>query len=285
MIPVAIATALAERLYRASAMVQIDPEPMQVLPYREFDLPSLTPNYEMFMKSQEQILRGSALISRVAARLRSEAGPDAGLLKSEVANLGERLWLQRIENTQIFRLGYVAPHPAVAARVANIYAEEYLKLHFDTRQQTREKAKQQLEAELRALEENVRNSDRELVAYAQAHGISTAENARSLIQEKLATLSTQLTDAEAEVFAARSRLDSLGESLGRAVPREADDAGDFGPGLTAHGPGGREDRAPGDVRPELGRRGSEGQGDGAGPRAARAREVRGHRAGAAAGAP
>jgi len=208
-VPVAIATALAERLYRASAMVQIDPEPVQVLPYREFDLPSLTPNYEMFMKSQEQILRGSALISRVGARLRSESVPDAGDLTSEAGNLDTRLWLQRIENTQIFKLGYVAPHPAVAAKVANIYAEEYLKLHFDNRQQTREKAKQQLEAELRALEEGVRDSDRELVSYAQAHGISPAENARSLIQDKLATLSTQLTDVEAEAFAARSRLGSL----------------------------------------------------------------------------
>jgi succinoglycan biosynthesis transport protein ExoP len=212
LIPAAIATALAERLYRSSAMVQIDPEPMQVLPYREFDLPSLTPNYEMFMKSQEQILRGTALISRVAGRLRSELGPEAGTLESEVPNLSGRLWLQRIENTQIFRLGYVATQPDVAARVANIYAEEYLKQHFDARQQTREKAKQQLEAELRALEEGVRNSDRELVSYAQAHGISTAENARSLIQEKLATLSTQLTEVEAEVFAARSRLDSLGKA-------------------------------------------------------------------------
>ena len=211
-IPVAIATALAERLYRSSAMVQIDPEPVQVLPYREIDLPSLTPNYEMFMKSEEQILRGATLLNRVAERLQTASGPDSTILKSEVPNLRDRLWLQRIENTQIFKLGFVAPDPAVAAKVANMYAEEYLTLHFDTRQQTREKAKQQLEAELQNLGEGVRTSDRELVSYAQAHGISTAENARSLIQDKLAALSTKLTEAEAEAFAARSQLESLTKS-------------------------------------------------------------------------
>ena len=219
-IPVAIATALAERLYRSSAMVQIDPEPVQVLPYREIDLPSLTPYYEMFVKSEEQILRGSALSSRVAARLQSESGPDGAILKSEVPNLKDRLWLKRIENTQIFRLGYVAQRPDIAAKVANTYAEEYLKLHFDLRQQTREKAKQQLEAELRGLEEDVRVSDGESVSYAQAHGISTADNARSLIEVKLAALSTQLTEAEAEVFAGQSRLESLKRASGEAFPEK-----------------------------------------------------------------
>lgn len=219
-VPVGVATMLAERLYRASAMVQVDPEPVQVLPYREIDVPSLTPNYDMFMKSQEQILRGTALQARVASHLRGDEGGDAEQLRAELDPLGSRLWLQRIENTQMFRLGYVAPRPEVAAKVANIYAEEYLKFHFDQRQQTREKARQQLEAELHALEAHVRTSDRELVTYAQAHGIPTAENAQSLIQEKLAALSKQLTDTEGEAFAASARLEALsGSSVDRFPER------------------------------------------------------------------
>lgn len=208
-IPVALSTALAERLYRSSALVQIDPDPVQVLPYREIDLPSLPPNYEMLMKSEEQILKGSVLVGRVAQRLREKSGVDGSDLRAEVPRLEERLSVQRLENTQLFRLGYLAPRPDVAAEVANTYAEEYLKLHFDLRQQTREKVKQRLEAELRALEESVRVSDAELVAYAQAHGISTGDNAQSLIAEKLAALSKQLTEAEAEAFAAGSRLEGL----------------------------------------------------------------------------
>ena len=208
-IPVAISTALAERLYRSSALVQIDPDPVQVLPYREIDLPSLPPNYEMLMKSEEQILKGSVLVGRVAQRLREISDVDGSSLRAEIPQLEERLSVQRLENTQLFRLGYLAPRPEVAADVANTYAEEYLKLHFDLRQQTREKVKQRLEAELRALEESVRVSDAQLVAYAQAHGISTADNAQSLIEEKLAALSKQLTEAEAEAFAAGSRLEGL----------------------------------------------------------------------------
>lgn len=219
-IPVAIATVLAERLYRASAMVQIDAEPVQVLPYREFDLPSQTPNFELFMKSEEEILRGSALSSRVAARLQTASSADAAALRAEIAHLGARLWLQRIENTQIFRLGYVAPSPDVAAAVANIYAEEYLKLHFDARQQTRERAKQQLEGELQALERGVRESDRELVAYAQEHGIPTGDNVQSLIAEKLAALSQQLTETETEAFAANSRLDGLQQASVQNFPEK-----------------------------------------------------------------
>jgi len=193
---------------------------VQVLPSRESDLPAVTPNYELFVKSEEQILRGSALVNRIAARLRSATGPDADPLKAELPRLAGRLWIRRIENTQIFTLGYLSPRPDVAAHVANLYAEEYLKLHFDNRQQTREKAKERLEAELRDLEAAVLKSDTELVSYAQAHGISTADNARSLIEEKLGTLAKELTAAETEVFSAQSRLDSLRAASVDAFPEK-----------------------------------------------------------------
>jgi len=105
--PAAAYTIFAERLYRSVAVVQVDPEPVQVLPYREIDQPSLA--FAVFMRSQEQILRGSALMSRVAERL--VADPDEKV-RAEVPNLGGRYALQRLEDTQLFRLGYVAPIPS-----------------------------------------------------------------------------------------------------------------------------------------------------------------------------
>ena len=150
-IPVAIATAFTERLYRSAALVQIDPEPVQVLPYREIDLPSIVQNYDIFMKSQEQILRGPTLVLRIGENLRQRS--DAPKLQAEVPRLWKRLSIQRLETTQMFRLMYVAGEPETAAAVANAFAEEYIKLQFETRQETRKRARELLERELEALEQ------------------------------------------------------------------------------------------------------------------------------------
>jgi uncharacterized protein involved in exopolysaccharide biosynthesis len=116
-LPVAVATYFAPRLHRSIAQVQIASEPVQVLPYRDIDLPQFAPNYEFFMRTQEQILRGSAVVARVQERVRTD--PE---LQSEVGRVAGNLAIQRLEGTQIFSLGYVAPDPVVAARVANLYA-------------------------------------------------------------------------------------------------------------------------------------------------------------------
>jgi capsular exopolysaccharide synthesis family protein len=207
LVPVAIATWLTDPMYRASALVQIDPEPVQVLPFREIDVPNLTPNFDMFMRSQEQVLRGPTLIQRVVERLESE--PDGEALEAEAARLHLGYRVQRLENTQIFVLSYVASNPGVAAKVANIFADEYIKRHFDTRQATREKARQLLTRELESLEERVQASERELLAYAQSHNLPAKEGTNGLAPQKLADLGKQLSDAEAESFVAQARLEAL----------------------------------------------------------------------------
>ena len=206
-IPVAIATAFAERLYRSTALIQIDPEPVQVLPYREFDLPRIAQNYDMLMKSQEQILRGPTLTLRIAERLRTRS--DAPDLQAEVPRLWKRLSIQRLETTQMFRLMYVAGNPKTAAAVANVFAEEYIKLQFEVRQETRRKARDLLRRELDGLEQKVQLLEKDLVAYAQQNRIGSPETGQNLVEQKLKLLGTQLADAEAEVFVARSRAATL----------------------------------------------------------------------------
>jgi len=216
-LPVAIYTMLAERLYRSTAVVQIDPEPLQVLPYREINLPSITPVYELFMKSQEQILRGSPLMSRVSNVLSRSGDPK---LAAEAAYVWGRFSIQRIENTQMFRLSYVAPDPDVAARSANSFADEYIKQHFETRQETREKARQLLQREMESMEQRAQASEKQLVDYAQKHDISTSDPKQGPVHEKLSTLDKALTDVQAEIIVARTRADSIRSATVSGFPEK-----------------------------------------------------------------
>ncbi|MFN8062108.1 MAG: polysaccharide biosynthesis tyrosine autokinase [Vicinamibacterales bacterium] len=206
-LPVAVRTWLQTPMYRSAALVEIDPDPIQVLPYREIDRPSVSANYEMFMKNQDLLLRSPTLVSRIADRLREQ--PDDPSLAAEIPYLDRRLSVQRVENTQLFRLGYVSPSPEAAARVANLYADEYIKRQFENGQQTRDKARRLLQRELQALEERVQQSERELVTYAQTHRLSSNKLGDGIAQTRFAVLDKQTAEAEADVFAAQSRMESL----------------------------------------------------------------------------
>ncbi len=209
LIPAAAYTYLATPLYRSSALIQVNPDPVQVLPYREIaDLPNATPYFEVYMKTQEQVLKGPTLMSRVSQRLKSESNWEA--MQSEINRLHSRFQVRRIENSQLFEVSYLAPAPKVAAGMVNVFAEEYIKELFRSRQEMREKARKLLEGELHELEQRVQVSEKEMAKYAQSHNIRSAEPGQAdLVEQKLSILANQLTDSEADVMVAKSRLDTM----------------------------------------------------------------------------
>lgn len=215
--PALVGTLLAVPRYRSAVLIQIDPEPVQILPYRDLDRPM--PQYDMFMKTQEHVLRGQTLQARVATQLRSRA--EASGLQAESSQLGRHVEVQRLENTQIFRLSYLAPTPETAAQVANTFAEEYIKLQFQTHQQTREGARRLLEKELVSLESRVQLSEQQLVDYARDNNMQFTDGDRSsLAQDKLALLARQVIDAEAELVTAQARLGTLQTSSVKDFPEK-----------------------------------------------------------------
>jgi len=204
-VPVAIWTLHAEPLYRASTLIELEPDPVQVLPYQEIDR-RVDSQFEMFLKAQDAVLRGGTLMERVRARLAKEHD---GRLAQETSRLDKRVSIQRLENTYMFQVSYLAPVPQVAASVANIYGDEYIKYRFEARQDTREKARVLLQRELTGLESRVQDSEKGLVDYAQAHQLPFEEKATSPAHTQLDELATMQTKAEADVFAAQSRLAGL----------------------------------------------------------------------------
>ncbi|MBN2319788.1 MAG: polysaccharide biosynthesis tyrosine autokinase [Acidobacteria bacterium] len=220
MIPTAIVTHFTPRLYRSSALIQINPDPVQVLPFREIgDLPNAAPYYEVYMKTQEQVLRSYSLSSRVRQRISSEPGMET--LQAETPHLRGRFDLVRIENSQLFEISYLAPVPENAASIVNLYAEEYIKELFQSRQETREKARKLLETELEGIESQVQASEKELVQYARDHNITgTAQGQPDLVEQKMAVLAAQLTDIETEIAVAKSKVESVKRARAENFPEQ-----------------------------------------------------------------
>jgi polysaccharide biosynthesis transport protein len=215
--PAVVATLLATPLYLSSALIQVNSDPIQVLPYRDIADSGGGVYYEVYMSTQDQILRSPNLLGRVAARLQSEQRDSA--LSAEAPFLGQRFQVRRLPNSQLFQIGYRAASPDTAARVVNIFAEEYIKQHLEARQATREKARESLERELEGLERRVQLSEKGLASYARREGIiEVGPGQGDLGQKRLVALDQQVADAEGEVVLAQSRLETLQEASVKSFP-------------------------------------------------------------------
>jgi len=217
LIPVIIGSYLATPLYRASAVIQINPESVQVLPYRDIADNRGGVYFETYMATQDQVLRSPSLKERVAKRLTTD--PVDGTLVAEVEHLGERLEVKRIPNSQLYNLSYLAPKPETATRVVNLFTEEYIKQHLESRQETREKARESLRKELKTLEMGVQASEKQLVSYAQRENIVKPEPGQSgLAQKKLTILDNEIAQAETELIQAKTRLEALQRASTKGFP-------------------------------------------------------------------
>ena len=166
------------------------------------------PVFDVYMRTQEQVLNGTTLLSRVAQRLASEPGGAA--MEREVSNLFRHYQAGRLEDTQMLSVTYLAPEPEVAARVANMFADEFIKLQFETQQTSRDNARQLLERDLGRVEEQIQVLERELVVYSQHHAVEGARpDRRGLADERLDAISSNTLSAETEVATTTARVESL----------------------------------------------------------------------------
>ncbi len=205
-VPAVIASLLATPFYSSSAMIQVNPDPVQVLPYRDIADSGGGVYYEVLMSTQDQILKSGNLLARVAARLQSDE--DVAALRGEIPSLAQRFQVYRVPNSQLFRISYRSPSADAAAHIVNIFAEEYIKQHLEGRQETRERARESLERELDGLEGRLQLSETGLVSYARSQDITNLESAEgSLVQRRLSALDEHLAAAENEVVLARHRLE------------------------------------------------------------------------------
>ncbi|MEN6534164.1 MAG: polysaccharide biosynthesis tyrosine autokinase [Bryobacteraceae bacterium] len=212
-----ISVRMATPLYQSVALIQVNPDSIQVLPYRDIADSGVGVYYEVYMSTQDQILKGADLWERVAARLKLE--PSNSALAAEIPLLGKRFQVKRVPNSQLFQISYRAASPDAAARVVNLYAEEYLKQHLEARQATRQKAKESLQRELEGLEKRVQVSEKGLATYARREGIiDMGPGQGDLAQKRLVSLDQQVADDESSVMLAQSRLKALEEATLETFP-------------------------------------------------------------------
>jgi capsular exopolysaccharide synthesis family protein len=222
LIPTLVITLLTTPEYRSIVTIQIDPETVKVLPYREVSEPLNAPyNYELYMKTQDQILKSPTLAERTIQRLEEEsAGEETYRLAGSFVDSFE---VQRVHESQVIRLGYSSPDPLFSARVANTAAEEFIKLHLEKKRETTERARKFLEDQLNTLRQRLEDAEAQLIRYARDHNILDVENRQhNLIRQRLDHLTAELSKVESEYIALKAEYEAIRSATADQFPQSLD---------------------------------------------------------------
>lgn len=227
------ATLLTTPLYTASTTLQIDREAARVLAVDDAAPRESMIQGEEFFQTQYGLLRSRSLSERV---IQSEglANSDAFLkimgIKAPVGDtraettlklresvleaIQDHLSVSPVRGSRLVTVSFSSPDPALSARIANAFAENFIQANLDRKFQSSAYARQFLEDLIAQTKVKLEDSERQLVAYAGQQQIINindgdsedgANRNQSLTANNLVSLNGALAEAKAERVAAESK--------------------------------------------------------------------------------
>ena len=175
-------TLLTQPIYTANASLQLDREAAKVVSTQD-----ATPSEELiageeFFETQYALLRSRSLAIRVAEGLgltqtdvfirQMGANPKGGGRRDEVLKLlSANLGVTPTRGSRLVTVSFNSPDPALSAKVANAFSEQFITANLDRRFEASSYARDFLEKQLALVKAKLETSERELVAYATSQGI------------------------------------------------------------------------------------------------------------------
>ncbi|RZL84869.1 MAG: hypothetical protein EOP66_02240, partial [Sphingomonas sp.] len=171
-------TMLSTRIYRASATLEINTTPLEVMGNNRGVMPKLR-SEDQFLQTQYGLLRSRSLAERVATALKlardpafAGTAPDpAKRTRAAVGRLTANLDVTPVRGSNLVQLSYTDPDPARATLIVNGFTTGFMAANADRRFEATAYARNFLQNRLNATKQRLEASERELVAYAQQKGI------------------------------------------------------------------------------------------------------------------
>jgi polysaccharide biosynthesis transport protein len=142
--------------------------------------------------------------------LLSADGPrsEFALERQAVRALQSRLSVRRVGLTYVIEIGFRSTNPDRAAEIANAVADAYIDDQLESKFQAARRAGVWLQDRLRELREQASAAERAVVAYKNRNNMVDA-GGRTINEQQLAELNSQLVLAQSQTAEARARLDRV----------------------------------------------------------------------------
>ncbi|HYC69698.1 MAG TPA: polysaccharide biosynthesis tyrosine autokinase [Opitutaceae bacterium] len=212
--------------YMSSASIQVlrrDPVVLQVQGVNENEIRSAED-----LNTQVKLLESISIIQRVAERLTGEdraaflAPYLSGTNHPEEVQIAEIIYKNRkvvpIRLSLVIQVQYVHPDKAVAAKVANLFIDEYIA--YNSRQRIEESMKAVDDLKERADQQRKRVEDlaHALQQYREKNNLVSLDQRKDIVTDKLKALSTLVTSTTARLNDAEIRWRQVQEKTGE--PRQ-----------------------------------------------------------------
>jgi succinoglycan biosynthesis transport protein ExoP len=229
----AIGTWGATPIYRATTRIQIDPDLMNVLPFKDaMGTGTYYAESQEYLQTQIKVLASSTLADRVIRALHLESNPAflpevspgmrrgiPGWIRSLFSSTEDEaagqeplkrryskytkafvrsLTVTPIRSSRLVEVSFDSRDPKLSAMVVNTLADEYIELNFQTKFDATQKASSFLERQSTDLKARLEKSEEGLVRFSQQHNIYAIGEKENVILQKLADLNTVLTAAQAD---------------------------------------------------------------------------------------
>lgn len=221
-------TLLTTPTYRAEASLQIDQQASRVLDAPDVEPVQAVQDADRFLQTQTEILRSRTLAIRVAETLGlfkdrafldamrvkwkgsapGQADAEVALRERVLATLREHLNVTLPDGSRIARVTFDSPDPALAAKIANAFADAMIASNLSRRFDTSGYARQFLREQLQQAKERLEESERSMVAYARSTGIIDTDAIKSANQQTNSTpslIGASLVEANDALSQARAR--------------------------------------------------------------------------------
>ena len=235
-----VLTLLATPLYSATTRLEISRQQENVTNVEGLQKEETGQSLE-FYQTQYALLKSNSLVERVARSLNLandeafleayniedtvEAGAgrqsdSTNRLKTITGILSANVSIEPVRGSSLVDVTFLSPDPAVSAKVANAWAEQFIAASLDRRFASTREARDFLERQLAQLREKLEQSERDLVNYASDKRIielSTTEGTkgdtrteRTLAAADLEALNEELASATGARIAAESAMRTSG---------------------------------------------------------------------------
>jgi polysaccharide biosynthesis transport protein len=240
-----VTTLLMTPKYTAVTTVEISRESSRVTEFQGVDRDTGTADQE-FYQTQYGLLRSRTLAERVALQLRLTEDPAffarAGVSSANAAlqlvngrysaaraeareRLASDILLKDLDVSpsrlsRLVAIQFTSSDPAFSARVANAWADNFIKTNLARKVQATSYGRNLLQEQLAQIKERLDASQRQLVAYAsneqiinlpsQAAGDGKTTSERSIVADDLAALNASLSQATADRIQAEARYQQAG---------------------------------------------------------------------------
>jgi len=214
-------------VYEAMARVEVEAATPEVQSLN--DLFRNLPTDDAFLQTQVNILKSENLAWRTIQQLGMGEKPEIGGGGADAAGHSEaseqnrlitsfkrRLRVQLIRDSRMMEVGFESTDPQLAARVVNALVSNYSEYSFHQKYDATRQASGFMEQQLDELKAKVEKSQQAMVNYERQNVIVNIGDKQSVVEQRLAALNQDLTNAQSE----RMQKESLYD-LVRSNPSEA----------------------------------------------------------------